>query len=206
MQVDLTGQTFGRLTVIAATGTKHRNGGVQWLCRCTCGAEHVSVTGVLRNGNVRSCGCLSRDNTRKRSVTHGHFGSPTYISWTAMRSRCRNPRHHAWKNYGGRGITVCARWDRFENFLEDMGERPDGSSIDRIDHERGYEVGNCRWSDNNTQARNRRTIKLDAACATQIRWLHADGGYSRSEIAKAFGIVPAHVGQIIKRRNWGDVP
>jgi len=150
---DLTGKKFGRLHVLKRV-TNSRHGKARWLCRCNCGTIKTILAANLRNGETRSCGCLRPDAARLNFTKHGLSGTPTYRTWSAMRTRCRNPRQKTYKQYGGRNITVCARWDDFANFLADMGERPPGHSIDRIDSTGNYEPSNCRWATPQEQAEN----------------------------------------------------
>ena len=150
---NLTGRRFGRLTVI---GFSHMDKTSRWFCRCDCGTEIVVRGAYLTFGKTSAC--IYCD---KRWWKHGHHrrgkSSPTYGSWTAMKSRCYRASSQGFKYYGGRGIGVCDRWRwNFENFLADMGERPSGLTLDRIDNNGNYEPGNCRWVTRAEQNRTKR--------------------------------------------------
>lgn len=162
---DLVGQKFGFLEVISRLPNEDRF--VRWLCKCRCGTEGiVKITADVKRGH--SCGCWNRNCRLK----HGHTSSagipkylsrlrsPTYGSWRGMRNRCSNPKAAHWADYGGRGITICERWNSFELFLEDMGERSEGMSLDRINNNGNYEPLNCRWATQSEQVRNQRRGKL----------------------------------------------
>lgn len=152
--IDLTGKSFNRLTVLRRNGSKSNF--AAWECRCICG-NIVTVAGVnLRKGHTTSCGCAVKDFIVGVNKTHGCTGTPTYRSWLKMRERCLDESNIGFALYKGKGITVCERWrDSFENFLADMGERPEGASLDRIDSSGPYTPDNCRWASATTQSRNR---------------------------------------------------
>lgn len=163
-KLDLSGQKFGRLTAIRDDG-KTTNGGTKWLCVCECGEKTSVFIGHLRNGETTSCGCFKRESTAKRSKKHGDAsgGNVTveYDAWRGMWDRCTNPNYEGFHNYGGRGIVVCERWKKYENFLTDMGRRPSNKhSLDRYPNVNGnYEPNNCRWATAKQQAGNRTTNK-----------------------------------------------
>ena len=149
------------------------------LCRCDCGTEREVSYGSLLNGGTLSCGCLRDEITSAASTTHGMAQSREYQSWSHLRRRCNNPNDAQYKNYGGRGIKVCKRWDNsFENFIADMGRAPEGTTIDRINNEGNYEPSNCRWATASQQANNKRNnkfITIDGITLTYAQWEKRSG-------------------------------
>lgn len=167
--VDRTGMRYGRLSVLERAPTV--NGRTYWACRCICGREVVVMGQSLHAGTTVSCGCNRAERIREKghNVTHGLSGTRTYRIWCGMRKRCLNPAARAYARYGGRGVTACERWSRFENFLADMGECPDGLTIERIDNDRGYEPSNCKWATYAEQSANRRnTVKFDGLTLPEL--------------------------------------
>jgi hypothetical protein len=179
-RLDLTGETYGRLTVRKYAG-KDKNGRLTWECVCTCGTVVVKYTMLLRTGKVRSCGCLQSEVAAAHCTSmtrHGHYKNnrptPEWSAWLSMRQRCQREEHPYFADYGGRGITVCPQWEQFEVFLADVGPRPGkGYSIDRRDNTRGYEPGNCRWAtsvEQNNNTRRNRMIEVDGVEQSLSEW------------------------------------
>jgi hypothetical protein len=161
--IDITGMTFGEWTVLRycpALSTKERH---FWEARCGCGATAILRGDSLRSGGTNQCAAcsLERLHSARRERSHGLCKTPAYKSWSAMNDRCLSRINRA--DYSGRGITVCAAWRSFEKFLSDMGPRPRGTTLDRIDVNGNYEPGNCRWASAKTQNRNRRNTPIVTA-------------------------------------------
>ena len=173
---NLKGNRFGRWLVLEHDG--YGPSGTIYKCLCDCGAEKSVLRKSLLNGRSISCGCYAKEKRLEANTKHGHSGkkggqSPTYKTWAAMKRRCSDKNHRSKASYYDKGITVCERWKDFKNFLADMGERPEGSTIDRIDGNGNYEPSNCRWSTPKEQANNMKTnhyIERDGLRLTVSQW------------------------------------
>jgi hypothetical protein len=223
MKLNLVGQRFGRLMVIAEApqvGKQRR-----WVCHCDCGGEALITTCGLRTTGTKSCGCLAREHMQRVGLScraHGEswrqHQTPEYRTWAGMRARCRNEKLHSFQYYGGRGIRVCDRWrDSFEAFLADMGRRPSSNhSIDRINNDGNYEPGNCRWATRAQQAQNRRNnprpivgslnswAKLTEDTVREARRLR-QVGFSFGRLARKFAVAKSTMQAAIKGQKWSHV-
>lgn len=179
-----------RLTFIRLTGERSADKHLLAEYQCSCGNRAVVMRSRVKGGYTRSCGCLVADTNP--NLTHGQRYSRTYSSWGAMRQRCLNPANKDFPRWGGVGVKLCARWESFENFLADMGERPEGTTIDRIDPNGNYEPNNCRWANAQEQQRNRRD---------SVEW-HIKGKVfpTLKEAGKHFGVTD----QSIRRWAFGS--
>jgi hypothetical protein len=194
-RIDLDGQKFGRLQVLSFShiGKDKRT---YWDCVCDCGKTKIANGKSLRNGNVRSCGCFNTESIIKRQTTHGKTKIKEYNIWEKMKNRCYCEKDKRYKNYGGRGIKVCDEWkNSFENFINDMGLRPDiNHSLDRIDNNKGYCKENCRWATRLEQANNKsnsRLLTYNGLSLTTRQWsekLNVNFKTLNSRIAKKWTI------------------
>lgn len=169
---DLTGMTFGKWKVLSIDG-RNSAGNVMWMCECSCGTKKAVNGSMLNKGRSKSCGC-----DKSAVTTHGMSGTRFYKIWNTMLQRCNNPSQESYKNYGGRGIAVCDRWRKFENFREDLYESylahseefgKGNTTIDRIDVQGNYEPNNVRWATHREQSFNK-TVSIDLRGKTFGSW------------------------------------
>jgi hypothetical protein len=197
---DLTDQRFGRLVVIAKDLTSTRPHVSSWWCRCDCGV----IKSIARNHLVRqhkqtkSCGCSRGEYVRQNKTTHGKYYTPEYGVWLGMKNRCQNnDGGRTWQDYGGRGITVCERWQTFINFLEDMGPRPSKDhTLERKDNSLGYFPGNVIWLPKSQQGQNTRlnhNITVDGVTKCIAQW------------AREKGIHPSTISKRLYQMGWDEI-
>lgn len=160
-KLNIVGEKFNKLTVLAEFYERTKTGKVQFICLCECGNKIVTVGSKLVNGHTKSCNCLQKEavlNTGFSNRTHNKSKTRIYKIWSSMKARCYNPSYESFERYGGRGIIVCDRWkNNFEDFLIDMGYGEKGLSIDRINNDGNYEPNNCKWSTRLEQENNKST-------------------------------------------------
>lgn len=188
-RIDLTGKMFNRWLVVKYSHTKNKV--AYWNVRCVCGNDRI-VSGVnIRHNKTKSCGCLRKLNHSGK--THGLYYTTSHSVWRNMKTRCNNPKSDRYKWYGRRGIKVCKRWELFENFYADMGEKPKGLTLERIDNNKGYSKKNCKWATHKEQANNRRTsriLTLNGVSLTIAQW------------SEKLNILPATICNRINKSGW----
>lgn len=204
---DIVGRVFGYLTVI---GIGQMKGSRHFLvCRCECGTLREFNRWRVASGRTKSCGCKSGALASAKLIGLGHCAagskSPTFRSWRSMISRCLYPSQVSYQRYGARGVAVCESWSRsFDAFLADMGVRPEGSTLDRIDVNGNYEPGNCRWATPRQQAQNTRTNTLNPELVLEIvgRFEH---GESVSSIARRMNVRRTSAQKVIHGDTWSNI-
>ena len=205
---DHTGIKYGRLLVAAPIHRRKPSGKkvVDWLCRCECGNETRVAAADLQSGKAKSCGCLRREVTIARCTTHGASKTPEFHVWASMIGRCECSTNDDFKNYGGRGISVCGRWQAsFEAFLSDMGQRPSPKhTIERLNNSGNYEPSNCVWAVRTVQGRNKRTTRLSPAIVAAARQMRLDGG-NLAAMARRLGLPRSTLGNASRGQGWADV-
>ncbi len=195
------GQKFYRWTIIKTYANQKKRASF-YLCVCDCGTKQRVLDRTLRYSYSKSCGCLSAemaaDRLKKQNTIHGMTGSPEFHAWQAMRFRCENKKYSLFHRYGGRGIKVCKRWEKFENFYKDMGPRPKNKqSLDRINSDGNYEPGNCRWANWREQQNNRknnRMLSYNGKTQTMAQWSKEVGIGARTiwyRLSKGYSIKDA---------------
>jgi len=171
------GQQFGLWTILDSAG-KNKYGKTTLLCKCKCGTSKFVLANDILHGRSSNCGCVRNKKTSDLKRSHEKRSTGAYASWAAMHTRCTNKKQQGWQAYGGRGISVAKEWASFEKFFEDMGDRPDGCSIGRIDNNLGYSPGNCRWESRLEQANNTRANRQISASGftyTIAQWSRVSG-------------------------------
>jgi hypothetical protein len=159
-RIDLTGNKYGKLTVVSFNGYFNRH--THWNCSCSCGGRTIATSNNLVRGNTLSCGCVQKERASKASKKHGLSSHRCYNVWRSMINRCEDHNNIMWHRYGKRGISVCKEWHVFENFIKDMGIPEPKVDIDRIDNQKGYSKDNCRWVSRKVNARNTsKTIMIE---------------------------------------------
>ena len=199
-KIDMLGKVFGRLTVVSEA-PKNRNK-LMVNCRCSCGNSLTCRSESLRSGMTGSCGCLQVDAVLALNTTHGMSKTVEHSAWLEIKRRIFDTTRPGYNNYGGRGISMCADWvDSFETFYKDMGPRPEGYSIDRIDNDGNYEPSNCRWATRTQQNQNSRACKLTADIIRDIR----ASSLTQRELSEAYEVSPSTISSILSRVTWKNI-
>lgn len=213
---NLAGRVFGDWTVIGKLPAKSHLRGTRWLCQCVCGVRRRVLSSSLTMGRSAGCSCRQYAELGVRKYKHGHSAggreTKTYQTWKHMNVRCFHKTSKDYPYYGGRGITVCERWRDYANFLADMGEKPDGLTIERVNNNGNYEPGNCCWAtmkEQNTNRRRQKSWPQGAACGAskltekQVLKIRAlKGKLSQREIGKRFSVTQTNVSFIHRGVTW----
>lgn len=215
-RVDYSGRRYGRLSVVSMVYETGKDAKAR--CLCDCGAEKTVIAYNLKSGNTESCGCLARERTAelnrasfrgeimgKANRTHGYSRTPTYASWRDAKKRCYSPQNKRFAEYGARGIGMCDAWKcSFEAFLRDMGERPKGMTLERVDVNKGYEPGNCTWATPTEQAQNTRANVATWESVRAMRKRRSEG-VTYPQLASEFGMSYNNVRFICRGETWKEL-
>jgi hypothetical protein len=209
LRKDLSGQRFGRLQV-KRFYDRDAGGRALWFCSCDCGNYRIVEGFNLSSKHTQSCGCWRNELASERGkarIKHGHARkkrSPTYVSYTAMITRCCNPKDKGYARYGAKGIKVCKRWRKsFVNFLKDMGDRPAGTSIHRVSGKRGYSKRNCRWA---TRAEQQQHTSLTKLSPLKVRTIRRDAMFfTHRELAAEFGVSRSAISAVVSGKAWASI-
>lgn len=196
------GMRFSRLTTIKREKNTAANK-TRWLCVCDCGEYKVINSQMLREGRTRSCGCMVKDMLIERNTTHGYSKHPLYGIWRQMVRRCTNPKDKAYRYYGGRGIQVFGEWMNFNSFINDMGDKPEGMTLEREDNDGDYCPDNCIWASWSKQHENRRSTKLSSASVFFARFHHHNGA-SIGDLAEFFSVHKTTMASAIRGTTWAS--
>lgn len=200
------GNKYGRLKVISRKGSDKYNNSI-WECICDCGNLKTVPSHYLVTGRTKSCGCIRNERLIEMAnnhKTHGMSKTKIYKTWVSMIERCTNKNHGSYKDYGGRGITICKEWENFEIFYSDMSDCPDGLSLDRKDNNKGYSKNNCHWATSEEQCQNKRNTKMNPIAVRCVRYLYKKG-IKITELANAYNINYSTMEAIINYRSWKNI-
>ncbi|MBC8146887.1 MAG: hypothetical protein H8E98_02745 [Bacteroidetes bacterium] len=201
-------QKFNKLTVIKKDNKDLK--GEHWFCKCSCENDKYVRVSIyrLKSNHTKSCGCLQKEKVTKNNISHNLWKSPEYSNWNSMIKRCYNKNNSCYKNYGGRGITVCDRWrdpiQGLKNFIKDMGPKPSNEySIDRIDNDGNYEPSNCRWATQSEQCQNQRTnVIKNIQEANEIRIKYNTNQYTQEDLAKEYKCSIGTISLVVNNKQW----
>ena len=182
------GKTYGRLTVLGEDPKRNKNNHILYNCKCSCGKSKKILGSSIRSGASKSCGCLQKESITK----HGMDRTPEYKAYQSMHQRCYNKKSKQYKGWGGRGIDVCSEWHDFNKFYEDMGDRPEKHTLERLDNEKGYGPDNCIWATPKEQALNRRN---------SIKVMHHGKEITVKEFASSIGLTESGARKRLKKKG-----
>lgn len=194
-RLNLNGQRFGKLTVVERIPTK--KGKSRFVCMCDCGVESIVIGSDLNSGNTTSCGCYKKVIGCTSNLIHGGAAGDlagSYRSWRSMKQRCTEQNSRGWREYGAKGVTVCESWMTYENFYSDMGDRPNGCSLERVDVTQGYSPENCKWIPLSEQSKNKRNT---------VRYQYRNEVLIQADLARCLSLHPS---SLLDMRRQGRLP